>query len=139
MQLPPRPPATRIWKASTVAPFAGNNMLVLYSCPANSSDEYFVQVLHNEEPITMPVSALTITFTLLSFLVYSSCSHFHKHSILMSLMHKTYKIKTPFNNHISLETIPSTCISFFVFLSLPTNLFLSKKCENNSKETIMSK
>ncbi|KAE8648034.1 hypothetical protein Csa_023606, partial [Cucumis sativus] len=35
-----------------VSPFAGNNMLVLYSCPmANSSDEYFVRVLHNEEPI----------------------------------------------------------------------------------------
>ncbi|CAK9323881.1 unnamed protein product [Citrullus colocynthis] len=54
LQLPPRPPATRIWKGSVVAPFAGNNMLVLYSCPANSSDEYFVQVLHNEEPIAMP-------------------------------------------------------------------------------------
>ncbi|XP_038892484.1 multiple inositol polyphosphate phosphatase 1 isoform X2 [Benincasa hispida] len=55
LQLPPRPPATRIWKGSAVAPFAGNNMLVLYSCPANSSaDEYFVRVLHNEEPIAMP-------------------------------------------------------------------------------------
>ncbi|TYK30325.1 multiple inositol polyphosphate phosphatase 1-like isoform X1 [Cucumis melo var. makuwa] len=55
LQLPPRPPATRIWKGSDVAPFAGNNMLVLYSCPAtNLSDEYFVQVLHNEEPIAMP-------------------------------------------------------------------------------------
>ncbi|XP_011655004.2 multiple inositol polyphosphate phosphatase 1 isoform X1 [Cucumis sativus] len=55
LQLPPRPPATRIWKGSAVAPFAGNNMLVLYSCPANNlSDEYLVQVLHNEEPIAMP-------------------------------------------------------------------------------------
>ena len=39
-----------------VAPFAGNNMLVLYSCPPNSSSKYFVQVLHNEHPIPMPVS-----------------------------------------------------------------------------------
>ncbi|KGN61574.2 hypothetical protein Csa_006350 [Cucumis sativus] len=58
LQLPPRPPAIRIWKGSAVAPFAGNNMLnmlVLYSCPAaNLSDGYFVQVLHNEEPIAMP-------------------------------------------------------------------------------------
>ncbi|XP_023552605.1 multiple inositol polyphosphate phosphatase 1-like isoform X1 [Cucurbita pepo subsp. pepo] len=54
LQLPPQPPATRIWKGSTVAPFAGNNMLVLYSCPANLLDKYFVRVLHNEEPITMP-------------------------------------------------------------------------------------
>ncbi|XP_022995578.1 multiple inositol polyphosphate phosphatase 1 isoform X1 [Cucurbita maxima] len=54
LELPPRPPATRIWKGSAVAPFAGNNMLVLYNCPANSSDQYFVRVLHNEEPIAMP-------------------------------------------------------------------------------------
>ncbi|KAE8648033.1 hypothetical protein Csa_005827 [Cucumis sativus] len=55
LELPPRPPATRNWKVSDVAPFAGNNMLVLYSCHvANSSDEYFVRVLHNEEPIAMP-------------------------------------------------------------------------------------
>lgn len=39
-----------------MAPFAGNNMLVLYSCPANTSSEYFVRVLHNEHPIPMPVS-----------------------------------------------------------------------------------
>uniref|UniRef100_A0A0A0KM06 Multiple inositol polyphosphate phosphatase 1 n=1 Tax=Cucumis sativus TaxID=3659 RepID=A0A0A0KM06_CUCSA len=55
LELPPRPPATRNWKVSNVSPFAGNNMLVLYSCPvANSFDEYFVRVLHNEEPIAMP-------------------------------------------------------------------------------------
>ncbi|KAE8689621.1 hypothetical protein F3Y22_tig00110933pilonHSYRG00191 [Hibiscus syriacus] len=29
-------------------------MLVLYSCPANSSSKYFVHVLHNEHPIPMP-------------------------------------------------------------------------------------
>ena len=37
-----------------MAPFGGNNMLVLYSCPANTSSKYFVQVLHNEHPIPMP-------------------------------------------------------------------------------------
>ncbi|XP_062177714.1 uncharacterized protein LOC133882530 [Alnus glutinosa] len=51
---PPKPPQKRNWRGSTVAPFAGNNMLVLYSCPANSSSKYFVQVLHNEHPIPMP-------------------------------------------------------------------------------------
>ncbi|XP_048326107.1 uncharacterized protein LOC107413891 isoform X1 [Ziziphus jujuba] len=56
LQLPPKPPQKRKWRGSTVAPFAGNNMLVLYSCPsnANTSSNYFVQVLHNEHPIPMP-------------------------------------------------------------------------------------
>ncbi|KAL3837775.1 hypothetical protein ACJIZ3_022366 [Penstemon smallii] len=54
LQLPPKPPQKRIWHASTVAPFGGNNMLVLHSCPENNSNKYFVQVLHNELPITMP-------------------------------------------------------------------------------------
>ncbi|XVF84063.1 hypothetical protein PTKIN_Ptkin16aG0544600 [Pterospermum kingtungense] len=54
LDLPPKPPQKRNWRGSTVAPFAGNNMLVLYSCPANSSSKYFVQVLHNEHPIPMP-------------------------------------------------------------------------------------
>ncbi|GMH30549.1 hypothetical protein Nepgr_032392 [Nepenthes gracilis] len=54
LELPPRPPKKRSWKGSMVAPFAGNNMLVLYSCPANSSSKYYVQVLHNEHPIRMP-------------------------------------------------------------------------------------
>jgi len=54
LELPPKPPQKRNWRGSTVAPFAGNNMLVLYSCPANSSSKYFVQVLHNEYPIPMP-------------------------------------------------------------------------------------
>ncbi|KAI3458502.1 hypothetical protein Pfo_015165 [Paulownia fortunei] len=53
LQLPPKPPQKRIWHGSTVAPFAGNNMLVLYSCPANNTSKYFVQVLHNEHPIPM--------------------------------------------------------------------------------------
>ncbi|XP_042013562.1 multiple inositol polyphosphate phosphatase 1-like [Salvia splendens] len=54
LQLPPKPPQTRIWHGSTVAPFAGNNMLVLYSCPANNNtSNYFVQVLHNERPTRM--------------------------------------------------------------------------------------
>ncbi|KAL2526656.1 histidine acid phosphatase family protein [Abeliophyllum distichum] len=55
LQLHPKPPQKRIWRGSTVAHFAGNNMLVLYSCPANNSSKYFVQVLHNEHPTPMPV------------------------------------------------------------------------------------
>ncbi|KAM7498372.1 hypothetical protein LguiA_022786 [Lonicera macranthoides] len=56
LELPPKPPQRRKWRGSTVAPFAGNNILVLYSCPSNnnSTNTYFVQVLHNEHPIPMP-------------------------------------------------------------------------------------
>ncbi|XP_058183813.1 uncharacterized protein LOC131301491 isoform X1 [Rhododendron vialii] len=54
LELPPKPPQRRNWTGSTVAPFAGNNMLVLYSCPTESSSKYFVQVLHNEHPVPMP-------------------------------------------------------------------------------------
>lgn len=60
LQLPPKPPHTRKWRCNTVAPFGGNNMLVLYSCPANTSSKYFVQVLHNEHPIPMPVSSSSL-------------------------------------------------------------------------------
>ncbi|KAL6131651.1 hypothetical protein ACLB2K_070025 [Fragaria x ananassa] len=54
LEHPPKPPQKRNWKCSNMAPFGGNNMLVLYSCPANSSSKYFVQVLHNEQPIPVP-------------------------------------------------------------------------------------
>ncbi|KAH7854448.1 hypothetical protein Vadar_013910 [Vaccinium darrowii] len=54
LELPSKPPQRRNWRGSVVAPFAGNNMLVLYSCPDNSSSKYFVQVLHNEQPVPMP-------------------------------------------------------------------------------------
>ncbi|KAF6164828.1 hypothetical protein GIB67_017031 [Kingdonia uniflora] len=54
LELPPKPPQKRNWRVSTVAPFAGNNMLVLYSCPANNLNKYFVQVLHNEVPVPLP-------------------------------------------------------------------------------------
>ncbi|VFQ81138.1 unnamed protein product [Cuscuta campestris] len=54
LQLPPRPPQKRNWRGSVVAPFAGNNMLVLYSCSAQESSKYYVHVLHNEHPIPMP-------------------------------------------------------------------------------------
>ncbi|KAL9421740.1 hypothetical protein AB3S75_034081 [Citrus x aurantiifolia] len=54
LALPPKPPQSRNWRGSILAPFTGNNMLVLYSCPANSSDKYFIQVLHNERPTPMP-------------------------------------------------------------------------------------
>lgn len=58
------PPQGRNWKGSVVAPFAGNNMLALYQCPGKtdggkiSQDQkssYFVQVIHNEAPVSMPV------------------------------------------------------------------------------------
>ncbi|KAF8036863.1 hypothetical protein BT93_C2551 [Corymbia citriodora subsp. variegata] len=54
LPLPSKPPHNRNWMGSIVAPFGGNNMLVLYSCPANLSSKYFVQVLHNEHPTPMP-------------------------------------------------------------------------------------
>ncbi|KAM3281990.1 multiple inositol polyphosphate phosphatase 1 [Capsicum chacoense] len=54
LQYPPKPPKTRNWRGSIVAPFAGNNMLVLYSCTSNNSNKYFVRVLHNERPIPIP-------------------------------------------------------------------------------------
>lgn len=64
LDLPPIPPKGRNWKGSVVAPFAGNNMLVLYQCPGKISDaglisssqknSYFIQVLHNEAPVSMP-------------------------------------------------------------------------------------
>ncbi|KAG8501384.1 hypothetical protein CXB51_003469 [Gossypium anomalum] len=54
LDFPPKPPKNRSWRGSIVAPFAGNNMLVLYSCSANSSSKYFVRALHNEHPIAMP-------------------------------------------------------------------------------------
>lgn len=54
LQLPPKPPQKRNWKGSIAAPFAGNNVLVLYSCPDNNSSKYFVHVQHNEHPVPMP-------------------------------------------------------------------------------------
>lgn len=56
LELPQKPPKTRNWRGSVVAPFAGNNMLVLYSCQLGNSSKYFVQVLHNEYTIALPVS-----------------------------------------------------------------------------------
>ncbi|KAF5189844.1 Multiple inositol polyphosphate phosphatase [Thalictrum thalictroides] len=54
LDVPPKPPQKRKWRGSTVAPFAGNNMLVLYSCPSKNSSNYFVRVLHNEVPVPLP-------------------------------------------------------------------------------------
>uniref|UniRef100_A0A0D9VND7 Multiple inositol polyphosphate phosphatase 1 n=1 Tax=Leersia perrieri TaxID=77586 RepID=A0A0D9VND7_9ORYZ len=63
LAIPPMPPHGRKWKGSVVAPFAGNNMLALYQCPEKSDgtkisqdqkSSYFVQVLHNEAPVSMP-------------------------------------------------------------------------------------
>ncbi|KAI5407694.1 hypothetical protein KIW84_053807, partial [Lathyrus oleraceus] len=56
LAFPLKPPQKRKWRGSIVAPFAGNNMLVLYRCPApdKARSKHFVQVLHNEHPIPMP-------------------------------------------------------------------------------------
>uniref|UniRef100_A0A0E0KKQ9 Multiple inositol polyphosphate phosphatase 1 n=1 Tax=Oryza punctata TaxID=4537 RepID=A0A0E0KKQ9_ORYPU len=63
LDIPPVPPQGRNWKGSVVAPFAGNNMLALYQCPGKTDggkisrdqkSSYFVQVLHNEAPVSMP-------------------------------------------------------------------------------------
>lgn len=66
LEPPPKPPQERRWRGSTVAPFAGNNMLVLYKCPVQGvstgkvmapeepSDSFFVQILHNEKPVSIP-------------------------------------------------------------------------------------
>lgn len=54
LELPPKPPQKRTWRGSAVAPFAGNNMLVLYNCPAQKSSKYYVHVLHNEHPVPLP-------------------------------------------------------------------------------------
>lgn len=56
LELPPKPPQKRFWRGSLAVPFAGNNMLVLYSCPDSNSSKYVVQVLHNEHPTPLPVS-----------------------------------------------------------------------------------
>lgn len=54
LELPPKPPKNRNWRGSIMPPFAGNNMLILYSCQLDNSSNYFVQVLHNERPIALP-------------------------------------------------------------------------------------
>ncbi|KAI3508466.1 hypothetical protein L1887_23474 [Cichorium endivia] len=53
MEVPPKPPQKRKWRDSQVAPFSGNNALVLYHCPLNNQTKYFVQLLHNEQPMPM--------------------------------------------------------------------------------------
>ena len=64
LKYPLKPPQKRTWRGSTVAPFGGNNALVLYSCSGNNTSEYYVQVLHNEQPIPMAVSS----YNMLKFL-----------------------------------------------------------------------
>ncbi|KAF3334644.1 multiple inositol polyphosphate phosphatase 1 isoform X1 [Carex littledalei] len=57
LDLPPKPPQKRNWRGSSIAPFAGNNMLVLYQCRSKQTDQnisYHVQVLHNEVPVSLP-------------------------------------------------------------------------------------
>jgi multiple inositol-polyphosphate phosphatase/2,3-bisphosphoglycerate 3-phosphatase len=66
LEPPSKPPQQRRWRGSTVAPFAANTMLVLYKCPAQEgstgkvmvpeelTNSFFVQILHNEEPVSIP-------------------------------------------------------------------------------------
>ncbi|CAI9091770.1 OLC1v1026881C1 [Oldenlandia corymbosa var. corymbosa] len=54
LQLPPKPSQRRNWRSNVVAPFAGNNILVLYGCQNDKSTRYFVHVLHNEHPVPLP-------------------------------------------------------------------------------------
>jgi len=58
LQAPIRPPHKRLWRAALVAPFAANTALVLHKCTADNAAgaKYFVQALHNEKPVIMPVS-----------------------------------------------------------------------------------
>ncbi|KAL6003113.1 hypothetical protein ACLOJK_023336 [Asimina triloba] len=71
LDLPPKPPKERNWRGNILAPFAGNNMVVLYNCPLNDSrsvlpgenrSKYFVQVLHNEAPIPMPAPSIHLVY-----------------------------------------------------------------------------
>jgi hypothetical protein len=83
LDLPPLPPQGRNWKGSVVAPFAGNNMLVLYQCPSKISDgstisggrnnSYLVQVLHNEVPVSMPVSLIASFYLCFLHLLVLPC------------------------------------------------------------------
>ncbi|KAJ4797802.1 Multiple inositol polyphosphate phosphatase 1 [Rhynchospora pubera] len=57
LDLPPKPPQDRNWRGRSIAPFAGNNMLVLYQCrdkQKGQNSSYHVQVLHNEVPVSLP-------------------------------------------------------------------------------------
>lgn len=68
LDLPSKPPRNRTWRGNIIAPFAGNNILALYHCHDNHSirrapkSKYFVQVLHNEVTVSLPVSALFYIF-----------------------------------------------------------------------------
>nr|USJ75256.1 PHY1 [Pteris vittata] len=60
LEPPPRPPKTRLWRGSAVAPYGANNMVVLHKCSSNKDgsqeeeDDFRVQVLHNERSVALP-------------------------------------------------------------------------------------
>lgn len=129
LQLPPKPPQPRKWRGSIVAPFGGNNILVLYSCPANNSSKYLVQVLHNEHPVLMPVSFLWliveygVKFLLVSDLNYHSLTIMYIYILVISF--KYSHVHTTKENDM-LEM----CVSLFlstvrgILLSFPWFVFM---------------
>lgn len=61
LEPPPRPPQTRLWRGSAVAPYGANSMVVLHKCSAANKDgspeeeiDFRVQVFHNELPVAVP-------------------------------------------------------------------------------------
>lgn len=60
---PPKPPNSRAWRGSDVAPYAANTALILYHCKEGErgegggkegDDKFRVLVLHNERPVKLP-------------------------------------------------------------------------------------
>lgn len=65
LKAPPRPPHQRTWRGALVTPFAANTALVLHKCSTDNGAgmKYFVQALHNERPVIMPVSSYSLSIT----------------------------------------------------------------------------
>lgn len=71
-------PRGRVWKGSKISPFGGNTALVLYKCARsghsgstrNNHWKYFVQVLHNEMAVVVPVRYdMTLCRSVLAILI----------------------------------------------------------------------
>lgn len=92
---PPKPPQERNWRGSVVAPFSGNNMLVLFQCPGNNSrSEYYVQVLHNEVPVPMPVRFVDILLTFFRTIVSFPSFYYFFFFLKFSLQVSKYDSRT---------------------------------------------
>ncbi|KAG9445058.1 hypothetical protein H6P81_016398 [Aristolochia fimbriata] len=103
LNFPVKPPMERKWKGSVIAPFAGNTMLVLYQCPANNSEsskisrnKYFVQVLHNEVPVTLPGCG-NVDFCPLDVFKEQTIGTHLKHDYEMLCSPKTDTLEPPSN------------------------------------------